>query len=150
ASRTSSSLNGLMIAVTSFIGLPRLESLADRQHDRALAGVLGLSAAGVQEAVELTGAAITLRVGVDVSRAQDPAAEVLRHAELPVGVAAVVDVLQIEVSDVADQAPTAAEVVRSAEIDVIGVLGARHGEVIVDRVEELERQELPRAADVDL
>src|SRR5690606_40980942 len=38
-SRTSSSLNGLMIAVISFMRVSRSEGLADRQHDGALAEV---------------------------------------------------------------------------------------------------------------
>jgi hypothetical protein len=69
ASRTSSSLNGLMMAVTSFMFSPEQpgaawrarrfsllsERLADREHDRAVAGVLELRAplARLTEAVEL-------------------------------------------------------------------------------------------------
>src|SRR6267142_5958781 len=66
ASRTSSSLNGLMIAVTSFIGLPRLESLAHRQHHRRLPGLT--VALGPGEPVKLL-----LGGGVDVGGAEHPA-----------------------------------------------------------------------------
>src|SRR4029077_16042942 len=89
ASRTSSSLNGLMIAVTSFIGFPWSECLADGKHDGALAGGLRLRSDTVEEAVELAGAAVALRVGIDVSRAEHPAAEVLGDPEFPVAVTGV-------------------------------------------------------------
>src|SRR5512138_27172 len=90
ASRTSSSLKGLMMAVMSFMvsllgatgtspspGPARSERLADRQHDRALAE---LFAEGV-------GHALVLVVGVDVVQAEVEAPEGLRDAQ------AVVDIL---------------------------------------------------------
>src|SRR4030095_9935753 len=134
ASRTSSSLKGLMIAVTSFIGVPWLERLADREHDRALAGVLRLTAAGIKEAVRLDGCAATaFRVGVYVRESEHPAAEVLGDAELPVVVARVAEVLDIEMPEVADQTPAAAEIPGSAEVDVARILGIGEGEGVVDR-----------------
>src|SRR3954467_2721585 len=139
-----------MIAVTSFIRLPWLERLADREHGRALAGVLALRAAGVQEAVELARAAIAFGVGTDVGQTEHPPAEIFRDADFVVGVTAVVDVLQSEMPDVANQAPAAAEIVVSAEVDVARVLGTGDGEVVVDRKEVFKREELPGAADVHL
>src|SRR6478672_3466867 len=133
-----------MIAVTSFIGSPWSECLADGQYDRALARVLRLGAAGVEEAVELARAAVALGVGTDVGQAKHPPTEVLRDAELIVGVTAVVDVLQLEVPDVADQAPAA------AEVDVARVLGTRDGEVVVDGEEVFQREKLPGPSDVQL
>src|SRR4051812_16853386 len=52
--------------------------------------------------------------------------------------------------DVADQAPAAAEIVVSAEVDVARVLGTGDGEVVVDGEEVFQREELPGAADVQL
>src|SRR4030095_1137183 len=142
---------GLMIAVTSFIGVPWLERLADREHDRALAGVLRLTAAGIEEAVRLDGCAATaFRVGVYVRESEHPAAEVLGDAELPVVVARVAEVLDIEMPEVADQTPAAAEIPGSAQVDVARILGIGGGEVVVDRPELLEAEKHPRAADIDL
>src|SRR5688572_2042776 len=172
ASRTSSSLNGLMTAVTSFMCSPFAaagvatgcrpyagsECLADRQHHGALAGVPGLVDAvgigqvdaAVAEAVKLALAAIALGVGIDVGRTQHPAVDVLRHADLPVGVAGIVHVLELQAADVAVDAPAVAQIVGRAEIEVVRVLGARRTEVVPDHVVILEREPFPAAADVDL
>src|SRR5215510_9955873 len=94
ASRTSSSLNGLMMAVTSFIGAS--EGFADREHQGAAARVLQLvePANGVDvavaEAVDLVHCgrrAIALGVGVDVGGGEHPAIDVLGDPDLPVAVA---------------------------------------------------------------
>src|SRR5512143_1754073 len=80
ASRTSSSLNGLTIAVTIFMALllddGLSEALAHRQHERAVGDVLVL---------ERRGAEREAAIGVDVARTQRPALEVVGDAELPVG-----------------------------------------------------------------
>src|SRR6185295_14117913 len=110
ASRTSSSLNGLMIAVTSFtrVSLEKapdlatrrpscldLERLADGQDYCAGTGILvPLGAARVVPVV--------LGVGVDVRGAENPAAHVVRDAELPVVVVEVVVRLDVQHPVVAD------------------------------------------------
>src|SRR5262245_61337889 len=108
ASRTSSSLNGLMIAVTSFIG-SLLERLAQRQDERVAAGVACRSSGAVREAVELALRAVALRARADVSGAEDPAGShhVVRAADLPVGVVRVVHVLEVQVSNVSVHAEAA-------------------------------------------
>src|SRR5574343_1574332 len=107
ASRTSSSLNGLMMAVTNFMMssspfrlrfvFPRgrrpvhrrgkvqvlLEGLGNGQHGGAAAQILGVATGmhGGRGGVEgLVG------VGVDIRQAEDEAADILGHAQLPVGV----------------------------------------------------------------
>src|SRR5689334_21421026 len=94
ASRTSSSLNGLMMAMTSFMRSPS-EGLAHRQDERAAASVLGLGAERavavlrVREAIEAhVAAASALGAGVDVGKPEHPARDVLGDADLPVGVVA--------------------------------------------------------------
>src|SRR5687767_345920 len=121
ASRTSSSLNGLMIAVSSFMAL-LLEGLHYRKHHGRLAGIPELGAVAVGEAIELGHAAVALRVGIHVCRAQHPAAQVVGDAELPVVVVAIGNVLEVEDAVVGDQAEAAAEVVREAEVQVVRVL----------------------------
>src|SRR5437762_2985252 len=161
ASRTSSSLKGLMIAVTSFMrvssgrrmgGRPvGSERFSDRKDDGVAAGISDAGTARVGEAIDLSSSAVALRVGSDIRGAEHPAAHVLRHAELPVVVVAVGHVLEFEVAVVPDDPPAAAEVVVEREVEVIrplGVLavGALGAEVIVERVEPLRREELPAAA----
>src|SRR5258706_15678245 len=101
ASRSSSSLNGLMTAVTSSIRVsvgtrgprrgPRSrlasERLADGQDDGRLAAALHLRRAGRR----VEGGAgdvvpLLLRVGADDRGAEDPAGPVVVHADLVVGV----------------------------------------------------------------
>ena len=68
-----------------------LERTGKREDSDAATGILGLASGrtigiqGVREAIELGGATITLRAGIDISRANHPATEVLGHANLPVG-----------------------------------------------------------------
>src|SRR4051812_45086757 len=173
ASRTSSSLNGLMIAVTSFIRVSvgkapllaapsvlALERLADGKDDRALAGVLGRRGARerVAKAVHawIRRVAASLGVAADQRGAEQPAAQVLRDAELVVGVVAPADVragapaFQLEPAQVPDQTPAATHVVIGREIPVVSVLRARQREVVGDGVVDLEREPFPGAADVHL
>src|SRR5258706_2406747 len=95
ASRTSSSLNGLMMAVTSFMRSPVSESFADRKHDDAASGVLELRA---RARGQLVGEAVEARVGhvaaahgagVEIGGAEHPVCNVLGDADLSVGVVAV-------------------------------------------------------------
>src|SRR5437868_4296314 len=93
ASRTSSSLNGLMIAVTSFMRVSigrrlraaRLasEGFADRKHDRRLAGVVDASVR-FEHAVRF--ARLALGVGTNEGCAENPSTDVLRCAQLVIRV----------------------------------------------------------------
>src|SRR5258706_13240372 len=162
ASRTSSSLNGLMMAVTSFMRSPVSDSFADRKHDDAAAGVLELRARArgqlVGEAVEarVGHVAAALGAGVEIGGAEHPAGNVLGDADLPVGVVAVGGIgprapaLELELAQVADDSPASAQVVGRAQVPVVRAFGPREREVIVDRMEVFERDPLPGAANVEL
>src|SRR5262245_8689423 len=94
ASRTSSSLNGLMMAVTSFIAIPCLcqrcgteapsaprrpsERLADREHEPEGPDVANRACAVHRVPVFLVG------IGADKIRAEQPASQVVRHPDLVV------------------------------------------------------------------
>src|SRR5438132_3446210 len=76
ASRTSSSLNGLMIAVTSFMVSLRSERVRHEADEARLAPVLALD-----------GVEIVVRVGaLEIGARVEAAAEVPRRATLPHGV----------------------------------------------------------------
>src|SRR5918996_1615472 len=116
ASRTSSSLNGLMIAVTSFILRLLSERLRDREHDRALAGFLGAPAAP-RVIPGLVG------VRVHVGGAEDPAVQVVGHAELPVLVVELAVLLDFEHSVVRDDRKLLRHRDRRGEIEIPGAVG---------------------------
>src|SRR5256885_16410271 len=95
ASRTSSSLKGLMIAVTSFMRVSigrrsraaRLasEGFADRQDDRGATGVLELREARVTKAIRRLDRiewAAAFCISADIRRTDDPSAQILGDAEL--------------------------------------------------------------------
>src|SRR5689334_3201698 len=131
ASRTSSSLNGLMMAVTSFMRFPLSEGLADREHENAPARVLELAPGTgrqlVGEAIEarIGDVAAALRGSVDVRGAEDPARDVLGDPDFPIGVIAVGGVgagapaLELEVADVAHEPPAAAQVIVRRQVPVV-------------------------------
>src|SRR5436853_4963401 len=116
ASRTSSSLKGLMIAVTSFMRVSvgrrsraaRLasESFADRKYDRVASGVLALAVETerrVGEAIrrrEPVEWAVPLRIRPDIARAEHPAADVLRYAHFVVRVVGFRVAFDFEMADV--------------------------------------------------
>src|SRR3954462_12858274 len=126
ASRTSSSLKGLMIAVTSFMRvsegeappvLPRLasERFAHRQHDRAAARIARRLVDAVREAVgggRRVGRTVALRIAANICGAEPPAGDVLRHAKFVVGIVKFAVPLGLELAEVADYAPAATEVIR--------------------------------------
>src|SRR5512137_624014 len=155
ASRTSSSLNGLMIAVISFMDVGsrecKSERLADRDDHAALAGAVRVL--GHREPVLLAGG--------DQRRTRDPArtGDVVRHAELVVvdrvgPQAELLAVLDLLPADVAHDAEAAAEIERAGQVDVLRALGidARRAqaEEVRERVVVLRRQGTPRATDVHL
>src|SRR5690606_26421367 len=91
ASRTSSSLNGLMMALTIFICAPPSERPADRQHERAVAGLLA-----VRRVPGLAGGVPALRrVAANQGRAEHPAMHVVAEADLVVGVVELAVVLHL-------------------------------------------------------
>src|SRR6266850_317220 len=152
ASRTSSSLNGLMIAVTSFIlfswsrravpaGPKALsERLADRKQQGCFPGVFRLRVAGIAKAIELCRRrALTFRVRVQIRGTKHPAVDVFRHADFPIGVVGVVHALELQVADVTVRAPAVAQIVVAGQVHVIRILGSRGTEVVIDRVKKLER-----------
>src|SRR5690606_1884379 len=155
ASRTSSSLNGLMMAVMSFMvsllgaagsrpppGPARSEGLADRQHDRALAE---LFAEGV-------GHALVLVIGVDVVQAEVESAEGFRHAEAVVDVlvAGSRQALDLLVADVRRHGEAVGERELGAEVEITRALAVVRPEQVGERVRVLEAEELPAALDVGL
>src|SRR5262245_40533746 len=155
ASRTSSSLNGLTIAVTIFMALLLLgglsEALAHRQHERAACNVL---------VVDRRRPAGEAAVGVDVGRAERPALEVIGDADLPVGdrgahVAVELGdaraVLQPAlVTEMAHQRELLGDRERDGAVEVIGALGVGDPEEVAHRVRILERHRAPAALDVEL
>src|SRR5439155_14722024 len=120
ASRTSSSLNGLMIAVTNFIlfswsrravpaGPKALsERLADRKQQRCFPGVFRIRAAGIGKVVELP--RFALGICVNVCGAKHPAVDVFRHADFPIGVVGVAHALELQVADVTVRAPAVSQI----------------------------------------
>src|SRR5688500_17379654 len=142
ASRTSSSLNGLMIALTSFIRVSS-ESLGDRQDDGCLAGVSrpgagDRSGKGIRETIELTGRAVPFRIRIDIGGAEYPAADVLGNAHFPIFVVGNREILHLEHAEVPDYAPAAAQVKGCREIEVLRALGIGHVKVVPEGVEVLE------------
>src|SRR5690606_5675864 len=142
-SRTSSSLNGLMIAVISFMRVSRSEGLADRQHDGALAEV-----AVERVAVALADAAFG--IVADVCQAPGQADLLLRRADLPVGVRAVAVRVDLLVADVRGQRDAAADVEVAAQVEVARALAVGEPEQVGQRVRVLQRQHLPAERAVDL
>src|SRR5215510_1002787 len=101
ASRTSSSLNGLMMAVTSFMKNPLalswraeprrtryprtpLERLADRQHQTGRAGLADLRSGTAALVARVP--VLLVGVGADDARAEQPSREVVDRADLEVEV----------------------------------------------------------------
>src|SRR5262245_25852482 len=122
ASRTSSSLNGLTIAVTIFMSLLLRkwvsEGLAHRQHQRAAGDVLvGERGRTAREAA----------VGVDVARAQGPTLQVVGDAELPVGDVVVLAAVELGDACAALQAALVADVADQREL-----LGQRVGDGAIE------------------
>ena len=104
------------------------EALADRQ-DHALVGEVAV-----------------VHVGVDVVQAEVEADELLGDAQLPVGV--VVLALDVVVSDVGGQGDAVADVHCGTEVVVLAAVRLLVPEQVGEGVRVLERQELPRQADV--
>ena len=82
-----------------------LEALAQRKNGDSATGILGLAAIldiliaqGVGETIKLTCAAVTLGIGADVGGTNDPARNILGHAQFPVGIACL-----LYTSDAADE-----------------------------------------------
>src|SRR5574343_1359026 len=178
ASRTSSSLNGLMMAVTNFMigsspfrlkfAIPRrrrpvyrrgmiqvlLEGFGNGQDGDATPGILGLGAA-VGEAVKLARTTTAIGVGVDIGQAEDVTGDILGHAKLPVGVtdaagacSGISVVIGVEVTNVAVDTPTIAQIVAGGQVEIAAALGFRQAKVIGDGVAVLQGQELPATRNV--
>ena len=129
------------------------ECFPDRQHDGAAARVTRRVADAVGEAVRRGGRverAVALRVRADVGRTEHPARDVLRHAELVIGVVEIAVPLRLEQADVTEQAPAAAHVVGRGKIEVVGAARIRDREVVAQRMEPLGREPFPAAADIEL
>src|SRR5690242_574212 len=145
ASRTSSSLNGLMIAVTSFMVSPvceRSERIRDEPDEAAFRPVLALH-----------GVEVVLGVGVLVVRADVEAVpEVVAGTGLPyrVGERAVVLVRLVRERARERELLVARDRVRDVGLDVIGALAVGDAERVVERVRVLDVQPLPRDARVHL
>src|SRR5512138_519464 len=121
ASLTSSSLKGLMMAVTSFMVAPgesvnrglegRSEALADGEHQARLAEILGPSAR-LREGEVL--------VGTDHGGAPRESGPVVGETEAVVGVVGVRVVPEPLVADVPDQVQAVAQGIGDGEVDVAG------------------------------
>src|SRR5205085_202794 len=144
-SRTSSSLKGLMMAVTSFMLAPsgtrgsEVVRVLDADDRTGLAHELAVHRAGVEALVG---------VGVDVGeRGGEAVAEVLAQGQRPVGIAGDAEVVHALVADVRRQrqAPPG-QIEGGAEVEVAAALGVLvRGEVVVaeqvgQRVRVLERR----------
>src|SRR5688572_12547175 len=149
ASRTSSSLKGLMMAVTSFMGVSsglRSERPGDEADGATPAPVLALEGE-------------VLRVGVGVlvvAAGREAVAEVVGGAQLPYGVievAVVEPVLHAAVALVAED-PVEGQLVHDREVhgelEIVGALAVDHAEDLREAVRVLERRRAERDADVDL
>src|SRR5687768_14479062 len=119
ASRTSSSLNGLMMAVTSFMSAPletcRSEVLL-HTHDEARPGEVLVAATG-----QVVGEAeMALPVGAHHAGAQDEAAEFLGHGDRVIHIGA--EVLDALPADVRHDRVAAAHVEGGAQVEVAAAL----------------------------
>src|SRR5450755_2937018 len=162
ASRTSSSLNGLMTAVTSFMFPSLVAGVVVKVNDAPPCGLESLldeSGAG-RFADVLSGDRIDRTVGVGVSpvAADRPVAgKGVGHACLPVGVVqdAVVDAVVVAViflaTYVTDERPLVGERISCRRIQVPGTSGIGHAKGFAgNAVGEFQRQPLPRTRDVEL
>src|SRR5688572_25958573 len=150
ASRTSSSLNGLMMAVTSFMvlsgGAALLEGPGD-EADRASLGPL------LPEEGEVGGVGVGV---LPIAAGSEAVAEVVRGADLPHGVvevAVVEAVLRAGVTLVAHegvQRELLHDRVVHRELEVVGALAVDHAEDLADAVRILEGRGPERHAEVHL
>src|SRR5882672_424097 len=163
ASRTSSSLNGLMTAVTSFMVSPigfagdpalrrvppflgcLLEGLPYREEDRSLSKLFLVSGyIGHVIQVEFVG------IGVGVSKGKVKAAKHLGYADFVVGVVEILVVLDRLMSDVTDQHELPGQLVGQISLEVEGTLGVvRIGGIVGRRSTAVDvgRDETPILAD---
>src|SRR3982751_4829312 len=141
-SRTSSSLKGLMMAVTSFMLAPwegrgsEVVRVLGPKHRRRLAQVLAVDRARVR-----------VRVGVDVGeRGAEAVAEVLAEGDRPVGIGGAVVALDLLVADVGSDGETPeAGLEGGAQVDVVAVLAVGEAEQVGDRMRVLQRGGTPGA-----
>ncbi|MPM84438.1 hypothetical protein SDC9_131510 [bioreactor metagenome] len=131
------------------------EGLGHRQDGDATTGILRLATQGtglVQrtgEAVELAAAARTIGIGTNIGQTNQPAAEILGHANFPVGVGnalrasgVVLVAAREQVTDVTIDTPTVTQIVVGVQFEIAGALGLRQIEIIADGVAVLRAQEL--------
>src|SRR5215471_19107661 len=155
ASRTSSSLNGLMMAVTSFMALPSTLERFLYVDDSPILRCVASGQVGVETA---------LRVAPGVVRAdfevlEESVRHRVRHAGLPIGVAHLAGggevpvapvVPNIEIADVREDCPgRIADRYRCGAVDVPGAVGlgllrvGSRPEIIGEAVGELHAEPLP-------
>src|SRR6266481_1727465 len=126
ASRTSSSLNGLMIAVTNFIFRPSKGDASLAKRDRQESERLLHESSSSRSADVFSGEGVDRAVGVGIAVVILPA-------------------------DMAEERPLFRERVRRREIQVPSAPGVRRAECArADTVGKLEGHPLPRARDVEL
>src|SRR5512133_2643228 len=147
ASRTSSSLNGLMMAVTSFMVSFLSERLLHEHGSRGLADV---------PAGERVASVLRRRIGV-ISAEIPAAGRRVRHADLPVGVVEVVAIveavrlaLEFLPAHVRVQRPLLVDRIVRGQVEVPAVVRIRDAECVAYRMRVLERHPFPAAGDIQL
>ena len=102
------------------IAVPFLH-IADAATDDVAARVP--AGATVGDLFAIPGVSCVVGVGIGVGQGDHAVADVLAHADLPVGVGSVPVVLDVLVADVAEDAPAVAQVVGAAQVDVVAAVG---------------------------